>query len=189
MIVAVGSQNKAKVASAGQALQRLSQAFRQGLDDTFSILTAATVTSVADMPLSQKEMRQGALQRALFVYRYFTEKKTAIDFALGLEGGVYRFAGDDTAYLQNWVYAYNGTKGFFGSSASLPLPQEICHALFDEGRELAEVIDRMTGLEDVRSNEGAFGILTRNLLTRSQSFEQAIVNAMVPFLNQRYYGQ
>ncbi len=187
MIVAVGSQNKAKVASAEQALQRLSKAFNREQTTTPKLLTASAVTSVSDMPLSQREMRQGALERALFVYRYFLRQNISVQFALGLEGGVYRFANESTAYLQNWVYAYDGKRGFYGSSASLPLPKVICRALFDEGRELAEVIDSISGLNDVRSNEGAFGILTRNLLTRSQSFEQAIINAMAPFLNRRYY--
>jgi len=187
MVIAVGSQNKAKVASARRAVRRLSQAFGGELTPSPELLTAHTVTSVPDMPLSQDEMRQGALQRALFVYRYFSEQNISVHFALGLEGGVYRFADDETAYLQNWVYAYDGKQGFYGSSASLPLPATICRALFDEGRELAEVIDSLSGLNDVRSNEGAFGILTQNLLTRSQSFEQAIINAMTPFLNRRYY--
>jgi non-canonical (house-cleaning) NTP pyrophosphatase len=45
----------------------------------------------------------------------------------------------------------------------------------------------VSGKEDVRSNEGAFGILTENLYNRSAAFESAIINATVPFLNNTYY--
>jgi non-canonical (house-cleaning) NTP pyrophosphatase len=48
-------------------------------------------------------------------------------------------------------------------------------------------MDEFSGQNDVRSNQGAFGLLTRNLITRDDSFYYAVINAMVPFLNKQYY--
>jgi non-canonical (house-cleaning) NTP pyrophosphatase len=39
----------------------------------------------------------------------------------------------------------------------------------------------------VRSRQGAWGVLTRGLLTRSVSFETALVAALAPFYNARVY--
>ena len=54
--------------------------------------------------------------------------------------------------------------------------------------QLAEDIDEFSGKEDVRSKEGAYGVLSRNIYTRSQAFESALINAMLPFLHHTYYG-
>jgi non-canonical (house-cleaning) NTP pyrophosphatase len=67
------------------------------------------------------------------------------------------------------------------------LPAVITDALFEERRELAEVIDNMSGLNDVRSGAGAFGILSRNLIIRSGSFKLAVISALTPFFNKEYY--
>jgi non-canonical (house-cleaning) NTP pyrophosphatase len=46
----------------------------------------------------------------------------------------------------------------------------------------------VAGERDVRSRQGAWGVLSRDLLTRAQSFESALVAAFAPFYNARLYG-
>jgi inosine/xanthosine triphosphatase len=142
------------------------------------------------MPLTQHEILNGARNRAFFTYKNIT-KSNPIDFAIGMEGGVYLTneidQNSDQAILQNWVYIYNGQKGYFGCSAGIPLPPAISRPLFEQYMELAEVIDRASGKEDVRSKNGAFGVLTNDLYTRSDAFEQAVINALIPFFNTNYY--
>jgi inosine/xanthosine triphosphatase len=191
MKIGIGSKNKVKISACKNALETLKTAslIDNKLEITF--YPVETETSVPDMPLSREVLMKGALQRALFVYKKLEEQDTIVDYALGMEGGVYTInfkrQAKQHAFLQNWVYAFNGNIGFFGSSASLPLPENISHALFKEKRELSEVMDSLSGRQDVRSNEGAFGILTNNLITRSDSFETALMNALTPFFNKRYY--
>jgi len=183
MIVGIGSLNKAKIKACKKAVQTVCFRFSCGINTNISFLTVQTKTSVPDMPLNQVEMMNGALERALFVFRVSEN----IDFAIGLEGGVYRNPLTEESYLQNWVYVFDGREGHFGSSVSLPLPFKIVQALYEEKRELAEIIDRLSGLSDVRSQNGAFGVLTRDLITRSLSFEQALLCALTPFFNKPYY--
>lgn len=140
------------------------------------------------MPLSRDDIIRGARMRALQVYKKLGQP----DYAIGLEGGVFRLGNDaghaSQAFLNNWVYIYNGQQGFYGSSPALPLPAAIEQALYQQKRELAEIIDTFSGRSDVRSKEGAFGVLTRDLITRSLSFETAVISAFVPFLNNTYYN-
>lgn len=188
MIIGLGSQNKAKIKACENAFKKLQSKFRQK-NEAIHIIPLRTETSVADMPLTQAEMRKGALERALFVYERFSAQKQDFDYTLGLEGGVYRNMPQAESYLQNWVYAFDGQGGHYGSSASLPLPGIITEALFDERRELAEVVDEISGLSDVRSRNGAFGILSNNLITRSASFETAVICALTPFFNKKFYSK
>ena len=58
-----------------------------------------------------------------------------------------------------------------------------------EGRELGDVIDEVTGGRDIRSKQGAWGILSRDLVTRSMSFELALIAAFAPFYNSRFYSE
>lgn len=186
MIVGIGSQNNAKIQACKNAVVALQKQFNIKNEENLFV-PLKTTTTVPDMPLTQANIKKGARERALFVYKQLIHKKQSIDYTIGLEGGVFRDGPLSDSYLQNWVYAFDGERGYFGSSASLPLPQIITQALYDERRELAEVIDKMSGLSDVRSGNGAFGILTRNMITRSASFEMAITCALSPFFNKEYY--
>lgn len=181
--IGIGSRNKAKVSAVRSAFSTLRKTFTAEFIETPLFLETDTRTSVSEMPLSQKELMQGALERALFTYKQWEP----LHFAIGLEGGVYREKQHQTVFLQSWAYAYNGSRGYFGSSAALPLPDKITNALYREGRELSAVIDALSGKQDVRSREGAFGILTQNMMTRSQSFEIAVMAAMTPFFNPDFY--
>ncbi len=183
MIIGVGTQNPAKLSAAEQALKQILNKFERAPGRSVRIRQTTTSTSVPDMPLTIHDLMQGALERALFTYKTFPEA----DFVLGLEGGVYRVPEQRAVFLQSWAYAFNGSTGFFGSSPALPLPESITAPLFEQGLELSSVIDQLSGKEDVRSNEGTFGILTRNLMSRSDSFVMAVIAALTPFFNKDYY--
>ncbi len=189
MLIAVGTKNKAKLKACRNALNKLSDVFPELPDpDEIEINAFSAESGVADMPLTLDELKTGARNRALFVLKQPELANRDIDFAIGMEGGVYRIGEDGSAFLQSWVYAWHNGRGFYGCSAGLPIPAAIARELFENKRELADVIDAFSGKKDVRSKEGAYGILSRNIYTRSHAFESAIVNAMVPFLNQTYYG-
>jgi inosine/xanthosine triphosphatase len=191
MKVAIGSLNKTKIDAVRQACDKIMPAFAAGLSKAVTLHPFAAQTAVPEMPLTRSEVMQGARERAYFAFEQMQNQGCAAELAIGLEGGVFREVADgadrNQAFLQNWGYAYNGKQGYFGGSVCLALPDEISDALFNEGRELAEVIDEMSGLNDVRSNLGAFGILTRQLITRTASFEMAVIAALVPLMNASFY--
>jgi hypothetical protein len=49
------------------------------------------------------------------------------------------------------------------------------------------LLTRVAGARDVRSRQGAWGILSRDLVTRSLSFELALIAAFAPFYNPALY--
>ncbi len=190
MIIGIGSKNKAKQKACYSAFGKLKTKFPEKFKTEVDYFSIKAQSSVSDMPLTLCELKNGARNRALFTYKTLSKTNT-INFAIGMEGGVFSINELDMdsklAILQNWVYAYDGSNGYFGCSAGIPLPENIRLPLFEEKQELADVIDRVSGQNDVRSNDGAFGILTENLYTRSDAFESAIINALIPFFNTNYY--
>lgn len=183
MKIGIGTRNKAKLIAVQQAVETIRDIFFADSQEEIFFFETDTLTSVPEMPLTLNELMQGALERALFVYDKFGD----LNFSLGLEGGVFRPNLKASAFLQSWAYAYDGSNGYYGSSGAISLPDKITHALYKEKQELSDVIDSISGKHDVRSNEGTFGILTGNAITRSQSFKTAIVASLVPFFNKKFY--
>ena len=51
------------------------------------------------------------------------------------------------------------------------------------------MIDEVAEENDVRSRQGAWGVLSRDLFTRAMSFEVALVAAFAPFYNSEMYDR
>ena len=108
------------------------------------------------------------------------------DLGIGLEGGI--APGPYGPLLKGWVAVFDGTDTFVGSTPGMPFPRHLLERVSAE-RELASVMDEVSGKEDVRSKEGAFGILTRNRITRLQSFKLALYCALAPIANREMYRE
>lgn len=184
MQIAIGSARGAKIEAVRAACARIAE-----VDATWAgaeIIAREVRTHAPAMPLTRAELMRGARERALAV-REALRREGAVDvhFCVGLEGGFDTFALDRQEYtfLQGWAYVSDGTRGNFGISPAICVPVAIVRRVIEEGRELSEVIDEVTGERDVRSRQGAGGVLSRDLLTRAMSFEIALIAAFAPFYN------
>ncbi len=116
-------------------------------------------------------------------------RRLEADIYVGLEGGFHSISieGEWHTFLRGWAYATNGEKSAFGAAPSISVPPVIVKNVIEGRRELGSVIDEVTGGRDVRSRQGAWGVLTRDLITRSMSFEMALIAAFAPFYNSEFY--
>lgn len=133
-----------------------------------------------ETPLTSEETRLGARRRVENLIAQLADREPPFDLYIGMEGGL--ASSDGQSWLENWAYASDGARGYFGSGRAVPLPPAIVAQVIEKGRSLAEVIDELAGRADVRSQEGTWGVLTRNLITRQHAFRDALVNALAPFL-------
>ena len=118
-------------------------------------------------------------------------RRLEADIYVGLEGGFHSISieGDWHTFLRGWAYATDGKNGTFGATPSISVPASLAKKVIEGRRELGLVIDEVAGISDVRSRQGAWGILSRDLVTRSMSFEVALIAALAPFYNQKLYAK
>lgn len=143
------------------------------------------------MPLTDEVLMRGAKARALAVQELLSKDHNSADLYVGLEGGFHSTGIDNElrTFLKGWAYVTDGLRGSFGASPSIEVPDALVSSVIDDGRELAEVIDEFAGQRDVRSHQGAWGVLSRDLFTRAMSFEVALVAAFAPFYNRESYDR
>ncbi|PYZ93795.1 inosine/xanthosine triphosphatase [Salipaludibacillus keqinensis] len=148
----VGSENPAKIAS-------VKAVFGQ----EYVIKGVNAPSSVSSQPFSDRETKEGALNRANFLIH-----DQQAELAIGLEGGVMTI--DDELFLCNWGALVSKDKHLFvASGARIPLPKSIAR-MVQEGKELGDAMDSWLNERDVRKGQGAVGIFTAGNVNRAEMF-------------------
>ncbi len=182
MRIALGTLREPKIAGVRTALARLASLPWPG--ETVELAAVDAASGQAPTPLSGEATMEGARTRA----RAALAAVPGAAFALGLEGGLEVMARDPLQVaLRNWAVAWDGRREGVGSSAGVMLPGTLARAVLD-GEDVAEAIDRFAGERDVRSRQGAFGVLTSGLLTRSEAYAQAVLTALAPWYKESWEG-
>lgn len=182
--IAIGSTRRPKVEAVKQTFARLASHFDVP-PDRMTFLAEDAASGVDETPRSLDDLMAGARNRARALRHLLNQKGQSADLYVGLEGGLW--AAGQTVFLQSWAFVTDGTHESFGSSGVIPLPEQIAEEAYRQGKSLSEVIDRFAKQKDVRSNQGTWGILTKDLLTRQESFELALLSALAPFYNHALY--
>lgn len=136
-----------------------------------------TVSGVAAQPMTSEETLEGALNRLQAV----AAAAPGADYYVALEAGL------DTDSSFAWVCVSHQGRISKTRSASLPLPSAALMAM-QQGEELGDVMDRMFAQHNVKQQGGAIAMLTNHLLTRSGVYQQAIILAMIPFIQPQLFS-
>jgi inosine/xanthosine triphosphatase len=183
VIIAVGSMRKPKLDGVRDALTALAP--RLNPQAQFEIAGVDVPSGVRHTPLSREEIMAGARNRAEALLHIAGEENKPWKYFVGLEGGVdiVHDRGARLVFLENWAYVSDATgRASFGQSGAVSLSDPLAKSVVDEGVELSEAIDAIAGGRGIRDAQGAWGVLTGNLITRQDSFRIAVINAFAPFL-------
>jgi len=188
ILVAVGSTRRPKLNAVWEGLS----VFGPQLDPNaqFEVVGVRIESGVGHTPLTRTELMAGARRRAEALVRLKREQNEAWRYFVGLEGGldVMEENGERLVFLENWAYVTDGTgRGAYGQSGSILIPAPLAAEVLDRGVELAAAIDAYAGGHGIRDAQGAWGVLTRNLITRQDAFRVAVINAFAPFFNAALY--
>jgi len=188
MTIALGSDRASKIMAVRASVARIATIDPSWTDA--NVVARRVESNVPSMPLTDWQLMQGAQERAFAVRESLQSRRLEADIYVGLEGGFHSvsIAGEWHTFLRGWAYATNGQRGAFGAAPSISVPAAIVKNVVEGRRELGVVIDEVTGGRDIRSKQGAWGVLSRDLVTRSMSFELALVAAFAPFYNPRFYS-
>jgi non-canonical (house-cleaning) NTP pyrophosphatase len=134
---------------------------------------------------------RGARQRAEALARLARETRKPWRYFVGLEGGLEVLQDDRSrrVFLESWAYVSDGPRGFYGRSGGIELPEELAHEVLERGFDLSDAIDRYAGAIGIRDGQGAWGVLSADLIQRDESFRVAVITAFAPFYNAKMYGR
>ncbi len=137
-------------------------------------------SGVSAQPLTDAETLEGARNRALLARNAFPEAL----FWAGIEGGIQPQSGGLEAFA--WIVILSAEKWGESRTATFRLPEQVAK-LIDEGYELGAANDLVFGGQNTKQKTGAVGLLTKDIVTRSQLYTQAVQLALIPFGNPGLY--
>jgi non-canonical (house-cleaning) NTP pyrophosphatase len=186
VIVYLGSTRPAKVDAARDALAAVSR-----FDPRFAGAELRTV-DLGDAgprtPMTETAIIQAAAHRVRTLLAGRRRGARGGYLYLGLEGGLDPVTlpeGHWVLALKNWACVSDGHRWSYGAGGAILLPDDLA-ASVAAGAELGDVIERSAG-PGVRNTRGAWGVLTRDLVTRRDAFRTAVISALAPFFNAASY--
>jgi len=191
IVIAVGSKRSPKIGGVREALAAVGPLLHSAA--SFDVRGFEVETTVSHTPLSASELMAGARGRCEALMRLRDELGSEPPkYFVGVEGGldVIRENGRRLAFLESWAFVCDASgRGFYGRSGAILLPEPVAADVLDRGTELSRAIEAYAGVRGVRDAQGAWGVLTKNLINRQESFRVAAINAFAPFFNPELYGK
>jgi len=172
--VIIGSKNPIKVKSVEMAFGKLFTT------EAFEFIGIDSASDVSEQPMSDEETYQGASNRSQNAKKQLPDA----DYWIGIEGGIDYHHGQMEAFA--WVIILSTDQQGQARTASFVLPQKIL-SLVEQGIELGVADDMVFDRKNSKQQNGAVGILTNDLITRTTYYERAVILAAVPFIQSDLY--
>ncbi len=192
MKIAVGSTRSPKVEAVREAWEVFSHGIVRDASEPIEVVAYdISNNSAPAMPLSVEQLMQGAKSRVENLTLQLKRERAEAEFYIGLEGGFHIVDLEGArrqVFLESWAYVSDGHQGYFGHGGGVFVPPRLSSPVVDRGIELGIVIDRFAEETDIRSKQGAWGVLTRDILTRKHSFVIALIAAFAPFYNPQAFS-
>jgi inosine/xanthosine triphosphatase len=198
--IAIGSKRGPKINAVSQALEVLSPSFPPATE--FELVGFEVASGVSHTPLSHEELMRGARQRAEALVAMARKNGSEWHYFVGLEGGLdiihetasplstpsnLAHGSRRRVLLESWAYVSDGARGHYGRSGGIELPEPLVREVLENGTELAVAIDRFAGMVGIRDAQGAWGVLSGDLISRQEAFRLAVIAAFAPFYNAKMY--
>jgi inosine/xanthosine triphosphatase len=192
-IIAVGSQRGPKLDAVRDAVEQIAHLLGSAAE--FQVRGFDVDSGVGHTPLSSGESMRGAQQRAEALMRIPQAATETFRYFVGLEGGLEVITSDQKlnenmrrrVFLESWAYVSDGVRGHFGRSGAIELPASLAVEVLDHRVELAAAIDKFAGRAGIRDSNGAWGVLSADLISRREAFRVALIAAFAPFYNAALY--
>lgn len=151
-------------------------------EEAFAIQTVSSPSGVKEQPTSSEEALLGARNRS----RQARDQMPDADYWIGIEGGIEELDGEMAAFA--WIVIHSASRCGEARTGTFFLPERVAN-LVRQGMELGEADDVVFNRSNSKQENGAIGILTGDILDRTQLYEHAVILALVPFKNPALYKE
>ena len=172
--VIVASKNPVKITSTKLGFEQMLP------DDEFEVEGITVQSGVSDQPMTDQETYKGALNRA----RNARKAHPDADYWVGIEGGIEVHEGRMSVLA--WILILSLDQQGGSKTATFDLPEKFIE-LIKSGMELGQASDLIFDDTNSKQKNGAVGLLTDNIIDRTNYYREAIVLALIPFKNKKYY--
>jgi len=171
--IVVASKNPVKLDAVKEGLSVF-------LNEPIEVIGVSVGSGVSDQPMSDLETLEGAETRVRNTQDQFPE----YDYYVGIEGGVEESVSGLMAFA--WIVIRKGTTTGKARTAGFFLPPEVAR-LVHQGMELGDADDIVFSKQNSKQQNGAVGLLTKDIITRKSLYMPAVQMAFIPFLNPDLY--
>jgi inosine/xanthosine triphosphatase len=147
----------------------------------FEFVGVSAASEVPDQPMTNNQTLQGAINRANNAQKEIVDA----DYYVGLEGGLEKTSQNEMEVFA-WIVIKSDKKLTKARTSTFFLPQKIIE-LIDQGMELGHADDLVFGRTNSKQQTGTVGVLTHNLITRTDYYVEPVVLALIPFINPELY--
>ncbi len=172
--IVIASKSPVKISAVKKAFNKVFSG------SEFEIISVSVPSKVPDQPVGNFETYTGAKNRA----ENAKNKIPEADFYVGIEGGIEKNKNETQAFA--WVFIISENKTGKARTGSFFLPEKITE-LLDQGYELGDADDIVFKQKDSKKKTGAVGILTKNIISRTDYYYEAVILALIPFINEDLY--
>ncbi len=177
MKINVGSKNKVKVDAVKETIQ--SYNFLKN----FEVSGFEVLSNVSDQPKTLDETIEGAKNRAKNAF-------LNCDFSFGIESGLFKVPGTKSGYMDICACAiFDGKNFHIGMSSAFEYPKKMMELILKNKLDASKAMFKagFTQNQDIGSDIGAIGFLTKGRLVRKELTKQAIVNSLIHLENPELY--
>ena len=167
--VVIASKNPVKINATKKAFERV-------FNNQFEFEGFSADSLVSDQPMNNLETLTGAMNRLKNI------QHLKADYFVSIEGGVDLL--DDNYEAFAWIIISDDKKTGKAKTATFPLPLKISK-LIKKGYELGDADDIVFKRSNSKQKNGAVGILSDNLINRTDYYVHAIILALIPFTNSK----
>ena len=173
MEIAVGSKNPVKIKAVKNILEKIYE--------KVNVIGVNVDSQVSHQPFGKKETITGAINRAKNAY------SNDIDLSIGIESGLMETPYTITGYIDlQWCAVFDGERITLGVSSGFEYPPIIINEVL-KGKEVGDVMDKITGIDNLGQKQGAVSYLSKEMLNRTENTEQCVLTAMIPRMNEKIY--
>lgn len=149
-------------------------------------------SKVSNQPIGMEKILKGAINRAKAALDYLMTHEKKDIFGVGIEAGLVPVPHTRTGYMDFQFCAIidENQKISLGSGIAFEYPQEVIDQILENSDlEIGHIMGKLAGNMNLKNELGAISFLSKNRIKRTEILTQAVICALLPWINKKIYKE